>query len=546
MKLVIDGEHAVLHSRATPRILAIVGSLEGRRHWIQNSQALKIEATRHNIDTILSMGGIDVENMADAKVIPEMEQFVNRIPYREKTKSLDHQARCRERMKGKDIFGVFFEQGLGKTKTLLDKAGELYCAGKITGLIVVTVKGVSRQWIMAQAPKHLNCEWSGVFWPFNHEQLPTKGLQILAFHYDGLSSKRGLAAALEFAKKHKGRLMIVADESQNIKNDDSVRHSSIMELYEFSSHRYLSTGTPIAKDLLDEWNQFKFLNSNIIGIKYVTTFRKKYCNMGGFGGKTIFGYRNLEEFKAITEPYCMRVTKEEIGMIPKQYDEWVIDLLPVQRAAIRQIREDLEVTISDRTIDIKTALVAASKIQQISSGFMLDEFKNIHLIVPIADNPRLEGMVDWINSREGDKFIIWAKYKQDIRMITERLQLEKISFVEYHGGTGDKDRVRNIESFLREGGAQGFISNPMSGGTGLELQGLCQREMYYSNTHRYLDRVQSEDRIHRIGMLGPITVTDMIARGSMDRSILRNLQGKKGLSELVLGDLLLAIKGEMK
>lgn len=536
----IDGNSAYLISRATPRILAILGGIEGRRSWLLGGTQLKVESTKHNIDLLLSLGDVEIETVG--KVVPELEAFAFVTPYKEKMPSLPHQLACKAKMKGKKVFGVFFEQGLGKTKSLLDKAGELYCEGKITGLIVVSVKGVSRQWILSQAPQHLGCKWSGTSWPCTSEQLPKKGLQIFAINYDGLASKRGMAVAKEFAERHNGRLMIVADESQCIKNQNSARYAAMMEIRPYSSYRFLSTGTPIAKDLLDEKNQLDWLDPNIIGIRYKTTFLREFANLGGFAGKQILSYRNIEKFKEKTEPYTIRVTKEEFGLAPKQYDTWVIDLLPEQKNAIKQIKDDLEITINDKTIDIATAVVALSKISQIGSGFIIDENKKSHLIIPAKDNPRLEALSDWIASDDG-KAIVWFKFRMDAKLICERLKQDGISFVEYHGGVNDSDREKSIDSFMSVNGARILVANPQSASTGLNLQGLTNRALYYTNSYRAIDRWQSEDRIHRIGMNGIITITDIVARGSVDAAIIANLKKKTGVSQMALGDLINIIGG---
>lgn len=536
MIIKVDGEVAILHSRPTPKVMAVLQQMEGRRTWINNGSALKFSASKHNIDTLKSIGDVEVEFVKD-NVIPEFEQFVNRKKYVMKTVPMDHQAKALEKMSKKKVFGLFFDQGTGKTKTWLDRAGQLYCDGEITGVIVCTKKGVHRQWILSQAPEHLGCQWSGVVWPFEEEHFPNKGLQIASFNYDGMASKRGLKIALAFARRHKGKLLIIADESQDIKNMGSVRFKAIDDLAQYSSHRGLATGTPIAKDLVDEFSQLYWLDPNIVGTKYITTFKSKYCILGGFAGRAITGYKNIDEFKAVTEPYTARVTKEEIGMIPKQYDQWVIDLLPEQKKAIKEIKEDLEVNLVSGKIDVKTAVVALSKIQQISCGFIIDEEKKVHNIIHPDKNPRLEGMQDWVDADES-KAIVWFRFRHDSVLIAERLRKAGISFVEYHGGISENDRTAAVDSFLSVDGAKVLIANPQSAGTGLNLQGLCTRAMYYSNSFRSIDRFQSEDRIHRIGTIGIVTITDMVARGSIDRHILNNLMKKKGVSQMVLGDIL--------
>ena len=540
MILKIDGKFATLMTRATPKLLAILGGLEGRRTWAKDGKSLRVEATAHNVRIILAMGDVDIEKEND--VIPEMEQFVGRTPYKEKTVSMPHQVRCREKMAGKKVFALFLEMGAGKSKIALDYAGELYCAGKITGVLITSKRGPHSQFIISQAPLHLNCEWSGIVWPFTEDQFPKKGLQIVSFNIDAIRTKRGMNVATAFCEQHKGRLLIICDESQDIKSAGSERHKAMLELKEYSSHRLVATGTPISVSLLDEKSQIDWLDNDIIGVRYKTTFLREYCITGGFAGKQIIGYRNIDKFREKVDPYVFRVTQEEFGVMPPIEEEWVIDLLPIQKKAIKQIKDDLEVTINNDTLDVATAIVAMTKIQQITSGFIKIENNKIHRFINVKENPRITAAVEWVQSGEKSKAIIWAVFQQDNKMLAERFIIEGISFSQLYGQTSSADREEAIRGFMDPEGPQVLIASQAVVGSGFNLQGLCNRALFYSNSYKYIDRVQAEARINRIGTIGIITNTDIIARGGIDRNIISNLKKKQGISQLALGDLISIIE----
>jgi SNF2 family DNA or RNA helicase len=61
--------------------------------------------------------------------------------------------------------------------------------------------------------------------------------------------------------------------------------------------------------------------------------------------------------------------------------------------------------------------------------------------------------------------------------------------------------------------------------------------IYYSNSYDAIKRWQSEDRGHRPGMEGTLTIIDLVARGTVDRPILQNLKGKKSISSLTLDNI---------
>jgi len=543
MKVEIKGDRATVHTRPTPKLLAVLPSLEGQRRWLK-AGGLSIAASGHNLDLLRSaFPDIDIES--DSKgVCAAAEEFDEGLPpYEPKTAPYPHQVAALEKCRTKASFALFLEQGVGKSKVAIDRAGELHAEGRITGVLVVAKKGVHRQWIESQVPEHMGCEWRGHYWE-TPKVVPAssddgQGLDWFAINFDGAKTPKGKAACLDFIDRHKGKVLIIADETQEIKNSRSARHKAMEELKRASAspYRLALTGTPIAKDLTDEWAQLKWLDERILGQRYVSAFRNEYCIMGGFEGRVVVGHKNIERFREKVDPFTFRATKDEIGILPKAYRRWDFSLTRDQKRAIVQIKQDLSYQLQTGEISsVANAAVAMSKVQQISNGFFTDEDGRRHQLMPPAKNPRLGALLECLAAYDG-KAIVWARFREDIRLIAEALKAEGITFAEYHGGTPDKERAAAVESFLAPDGVRIFLSNPQAGGTGLNLQGGCNHAIYYSNGFNAIDRWQSEDRIHRIGTNGNVVYTDLACKGAIDYHILSNLKRKKGISDLALGDI---------
>lgn len=535
MILEITETSALLRTAATPDVLFVAGRLEGRRRW--SPAGLHFEPTGHNLDVVRKLAP------AESEPTPEVEAFEEaRAAYVSKTEPFPHQVEALRRML--DRFALFMDMGTGKSKVAIDRAGQLWAANRIDAVLVVSKKGPHRQWIEEQFPTHYGSElWDGAFWPVKRlpETLLVKDgrLKVFAINYDGAKAEKGKRAAIDFVTAHRGRVFLVADESQEIKNAASARWRAMDEIKRKAStaHRVLLTGTPIAKDLTDEWSQLKWLDEGILGIKYVTTFRARFCRMGGYEGREVVGHVNVDEFRRLTDPYAFRVTQEDIGLLPPVFEEWAFDLDPRQISAMRALKNELLTELeSGAEISAANVAVATSKIQQIANGFVLDEDGRAHLLVEPAKNPRLNAMEEYLDAHDGRKVVIWAKFRQDVALIAERLEKIGRRAVEYHGGVSDKARADGVASFLSPNGADTFLGNAQSGGAGLNLQGDCVSSLYYSNGNAAIDRWQSEKRIQRIGASGLVTHTDLIANRSGDRKILANLKRKKSISELGIGD----------
>ena len=165
------------------------------------------------------------------------------------------------------------------------------------------------------------------------------------------------------------------------------------------------------------------------------------------------------------------------------------------------MRKKLIAQIHDGVIaTAQNAAVAVLRLQQISNGFVVPEDSDepMDLFAPrTADNPRLVALEEVLKDREPGPVIIWCRFRYDVELICQHYQ----EALPLYGAMSAGQRERSVKAWLQLGGK--LVATPGTGGTGLNLQhGGCSTAIYYSNSENFVHRVQSEDRIHRIGSLG--------------------------------------------
>src|SRR5260221_11587487 len=84
-----------------------------------------------------------------------------------------------------------------------------------------------------------------------------------------------------------------------------------------------------------------------------------------------------------------------------------------------------------------------------------------------------------------------------------------------------------------------LLAQPHAGGFGLNLP-AASTAVYLSNDFSHTTRVQSEDRIHRIGQNKPCLYVDVVAVGpknqhTVDSHVLDCLRAKKDLAAMTCG-----------
>jgi hypothetical protein len=547
MKITIKNERsAILHARASASVIHAAKHLEGPRHWLKGG-GMQFDSSQRNIDLLKELLGAEVDQAGE-----EVEAFdiaPRSRKYFPRTEPMPHQVRALEHIARVKNSALFMEQGTGKTWVALTRAGQLWAEGKITACIIITKKGVHRQWIEQQAPEHYGAEHTAAAWPSKRAGRKGDAIEFFSINIEAIRKATGKGRAIieEMIEEHSGRILLIVDESHQIKSARSQQSVACQSLGRLCSHRMILTGTPIASNLEDEWAQLKFLDESIIGIRYVGSFRNEYCLMGGFQGKVVIGSKNVDRFKKITAPYCFRAEKEEIGLLPKRYSRWEFDLTKPQLKTIADAKNELRAIIQEAESagkEVPFGEVGASllQVQQISNGFLYDDTGQTRMVHQLfkdpRKNPRCEALGEILDAVEGP-VIVWARFQQDIHEITRYLFERDWSdgFTTYYGETAPAAREQAVKDFIG-GSVRLFIANPAAAGTGLNLQGGgCQNAIYYSNSDNSIERWQSEDRIHRIGMTGRAQYWDLIARRSADKAILRRLNAKKAFSQMVLSDI---------
>jgi hypothetical protein len=542
MLIIVDHKTSVASGQFGAAAGRLSLQLEGRKQWITH-EMLRFETSRTNIERITALfpsaevqdrrEELSGHDLLDATVhaprpsLDPNNEFV--LP------PLDFQLDNFERFKDKPQWAIFSEQGTGKTKVALDIISHRWLNGTLTGLIVISSpSGVHAQWIEEQLPKHL---WKRVkvlpyIWEGKKPPLwlgkDTPELQIISGNVDMVKGK-GFKLLSDFANHHRSRLLVLVDESDSIKNLASLRNRKLREIASVTQQRAIMSGTPIAKDLTDEWAQFYFLNPDIIGHKYLTSFRAQYCRMGGFENRSVVGHINVDGFKRLTAPHIFRALKSELGLPPKVHDSIVFDLGSTQKRLIKELRDQFFASLNNgATVAVKNGAVALLRMQQIACGFTQDEFGKLHLI----ENPRMDALLTLRRAIQGP-VMIWCRFKQYILLVKEQFP----TGVTYYGESDPKERAAAKEAFL-SGRATEFIATAGAAGKGLDgMQTVCSDAIYYSNSYNAIDRWQSEDRIHRYGTKGTATYHDLIGRGSPDRGVLANLRRKRDIASLALDDL---------
>jgi SNF2 family DNA or RNA helicase len=476
-----------------------------------------------------------------------MDPFLEKYPF--KNKPYTHQAAYLERFWDERVAALFAEMGTGKSYMLINNIAVLYDKGKINAALIVAPKGVYRNWVNIEIPKHMpdHVVYRMALWaatPRKAEQQAldrifevTEDLKILVMNIEAFSTKKGTAFATRFLLAHEA--MMAIDESTTIKAHTSARSKNTEKVGIGARYRRIMTGSPVTKSPMDLYQQCAFLSDDCLNIHSFYAFQARYAvvverQLASHSFKQVVGYRHLDELKLKLDTFSFRVKKEECLDLPdKVYLRREVELTDEQVKAYNDMKALALAQIDGRLVSTVNALTQLMRLHQITCGHVkLDDGTVVDL-----PNKRIDELLAALEETD-DKVIIWATYRHDIEAINLALQKAygMTSVATYYGETSSDERERIVNDFQDPNSElRFFVGNPSTGGYGLTLT-AASTVIYYSNSFDLEKRLQSEDRAHRIGQTKNVTYVDLIAPNTVDEKIVKALRDKIDIATQVLGE----------
>ena len=443
-----------------------------------------------------------------------------------KTKPFKHQQECFDLIKGREYYGLFAEPGLGKTKIALDIISYHAQAGARYRALVVCPNTLVENWA-DEIIKHSDLSY--ILLTGSRGKRLTRLTHEATVYVINYESTRILYKEL----RDKGFDYLVLDESTAVKNHKSLQSRACYDISTSVTRRLLMSGTPIMNSPLDIFAQYKVLDPLIFGISYYR-FRNRYDVMGGFMNKQAIQWKNMDSFKRKVWACAVRKTKDECLDLPdKLYQVVHIDLTEEQKTVYKKLKEDFIYEFKDVTVTAPIMLTRLMRFSQITAGFTKDVEGIEH---EFKDNPKVSWLVDFINNLDvASKVVVFCRFRREIQMVEDALRKNNVPSVSVHGGV--KDRIERVKQFNTSKDIKVFIGQIQTAGVGINLTSASYC-VFMSNSYSYGERIQAEDRTHRIGQTKNVTYIDLLARGTIDLGIHRALRRKESLAAMVTGDLI--------
>lgn len=156
---------------------------------------------------------------------------------------------------------------------------------------------------------------------------------------------------------------------------------------------------------------------------------------------------------------------------------------------------------------------------------------------------RVNAIVEDAASR-GEKVLVWSSFVRNLKALARSLDRFQPAMV--HGGVPSDEmapvdvvtREREFERFRHDPACSVLLANPAACGEGVSLHHWCHHAVYLDRTFNAGHFLQSQDRIHRLGLDQDVVTrfTLLISEGTIDDSVDARLVEKVGALALLMDD----------
>jgi SNF2 family DNA or RNA helicase len=390
------------------------------------------------------------------------------------------------------------EMGLGKTMQAITAVRMLLRSGELARVLLICPKPLVSNWkreFQLWAPEVPIAVLEGDpvrrRWQWTEAQVPVK-----IANYELLMRDR------ELLEQELAFDLVILDEAQRIKNRQSTTSQIVRSIRR--SRSWALTGTPIENSPDDLVGIFEFLSPG-------------YLRPGT-------PPRRLAE---LVEGQILRRTKEMVlaDLPPKMFRDAEIELSPPQWETYQRAENEGVMHLN--------ALGEAITIQHVFE--LVLRLKQICNFDPVTGaSAKLERLVADLEevAASGKKAIVFSQWVQCLAILNHALA--RFGPLQYHGKIPPAQRDAVLRQFKEDPRKHVILMSYGAGSVGLNLQ-FCEYVFLFDRWWNPAVEDQAINRAHRIGAVGPVTVTRMLAVGTIEERIQQVLEHKRALFAEIIG-----------
>ncbi|WBB77755.1 DEAD/DEAH box helicase [Micromonospora sp. WMMD882] len=348
---------------------------------------------------------------------------------------------------------------------------------------------------------------------------------------------------------------VVLDEAHRVKRGElGVHGRAVLDLAYAARRRDILTGTPAPQGAFDLIALMRFLYP---GQDHKILPASAYNERAGRDDDV------LRETSAAIQRYFVRTPKSRLGLPGTTFDVVTRPMSPIQQAIydalLGRYRGEFELDRPARRQFDRLGRVVMYLLEAATNPMLLvagsdeaDERGFMHPPLalkggePLAEllaryrdyevpwkYQHVEALAEQARER-GEKVVVWSTFVRNIRSLATHLSRYCPAIV--HGGVPTQDnapvgaltREAELDRFRHDPDCHVLLANPAACGEGISLHHWCHHAIYLDRTFNAGHYLQSQDRIHRLGLDQNVLTrfTLLLSQESIDETVNSRLREK--------------------
>ena len=329
---------------------------------------------------------------------------------------------------------------------------------------------------------------------------------------------------IEAFKKSKNKFGLIAvDEAHKISNKSSQQGANLLKLN--SPYKIAATGTPIVNSPLSAYLLLAWTDNDK---STLTTYKSNYCEFGGFGGKQVIGYKNLDVLKEEMDSCSIRRTLDQVrdDMPLKTVHYEVIEMSDAHRKFYDAVKEGVKEEADRVELKSGNLLALTTRLRQATACPAILTTQDIL-------SSKLERCVEIVEDlvSQGEKVVILSTFKEPVYQLAKLL--EKYKPLVATGDVDDQIAFSRMDQFQNDPISKVFMGTHGKCGTGFTLNAASYM-ICIDTPYTYSSFSQSTDRIWRVTNTRPAFITVLTCGDSIDERVAAIVENKKELADFLV------------
>ena len=321
--------------------------------------------------------------------------------------------------------------------------------------------------------------------------------------------------------RFKGGLLVV-DESTCYKNPTAKRSKAAAAIRESFSRATLMSGTPTPQGIIDLWHQMYLVDrGQLLGNSFYR-FRSTTHTPVNKGAFTEWVEKEgvADAIADIVSGVTIRNAREDCMDLPENLVVHRRYKLSESHLKVyNELKRHAFIELESGDVNAVNAAVLLSKLLQVASGAVYDEYGEAHLI----DTQRYELVMDLVDER--DHSVVFFNFKHQKNELIKLAEKAKMKYAVIDGSVSGPKRNDAVTDF-QAGKLKGLFCHPQSAGHGITLtKGTAT--IWVSPTYNVEHFEQANARIFRGGQTKKTETILISAEGTVDARAYRALFDKQ-------------------